>query len=124
MKDLITTLGPCNVCEQEPGVGVASIPGIALSVTWGRTCLGVAECIGPFDIHLSNLASFLIDDLEEADLESADVIQCILDAIEGGAVAPWALQGVVFHDGAYKTMHDALKDERNKLDTTMTPNGE
>lgn len=29
----------CDVCNDEPGVGVAAIPGIPVSVAYGRRCL-------------------------------------------------------------------------------------
>jgi hypothetical protein len=32
-------LGQCEVCQAEPAVGVAAIPGVPMSIAWGRTCL-------------------------------------------------------------------------------------
>ena len=31
--------GGCQCCGKEPSVGVASIPGVPMSIAWGRNCL-------------------------------------------------------------------------------------
>lgn len=32
-------LGECQCCGTEPAVGVASVPGVPMSITWGAECL-------------------------------------------------------------------------------------
>lgn len=32
-------LGNCQCCDNEPGVGVAAIPGVPMSIVWGKECL-------------------------------------------------------------------------------------
>jgi hypothetical protein len=59
----------CEVCKQEAGVGVACIPGIPMSVPFGRACLiqraspywairaNIACCGGPDQVHPDYLES-------------------------------------------------------------------
>lgn len=44
----------CDVCNDEPGVGVASVPGIPMSVAYGKKCL--AANAHPYGILVSHTA--------------------------------------------------------------------
>lgn len=44
----------CEVCGDEPGVGVASIPGVPMSVAYGKRCL--AANAHPYGIVVANTA--------------------------------------------------------------------
>jgi hypothetical protein len=47
-------LGPCQVCDREPAVGVASMPGIPMSFAYGRQCLQANA--HPIEIVVGNTA--------------------------------------------------------------------
>lgn len=44
----------CDVCHDEPMVGVASVPGVPMSVAYGRKCLNANA--HPYDIVVANTA--------------------------------------------------------------------
>lgn len=44
----------CQCCGNEPSVGVASIPGVPMSIAWGRKCLEAG--VVPYDILVANSA--------------------------------------------------------------------
>lgn len=74
----------CEVCNNEPSVGVASVPGIPYSAAYGRECL--QRGADPYQIIRINVA------------------------ICGGvdAVADWAIDRMTFVDGEYMTLREAL----------------
>lgn len=47
-------LGLCQCCENEPAVGVASIPGVPMSIAWGRKCLDAM--VVPYWVAVANTA--------------------------------------------------------------------
>lgn len=75
----------CEVCKQEPMVGVACVPGIPYSAAYGRECLN--RRADPYEIIRINVA-------------------CC-----GGVehVADWALGTMTFVDGEYITLRAALE---------------
>lgn len=74
----------CEVCNNEPSVGVASVPGIPYSAAYGRECL--QRRADPYWIIRANVA-------------------CC-----GGVehTADWALDTMTFADGQYMTLREAL----------------
>lgn len=52
MADL--DLGNCQCCDNEPAVGVASIPGVPMSIAWGRKCLDAQ--VVPYWVAVANSA--------------------------------------------------------------------
>ena len=75
----------CEVCKDEPAIGVASVPGIPYSAAYGRTCL--EKGADPYGIVRANIA-------------------CC-----GGPehVADWVLDSLTFLEGKYLTMREALE---------------
>lgn len=78
-------LGQCEVCKQEPAVGVACVPGIPYSAAYGRNCL--QNYADPYEIVRANIAC--------------------CNGPEN--VAEWVLDGLTFLDGEYITFREALK---------------
>lgn len=75
----------CEVCNKEPMVGVACVPGIPYSAAYGRECL--QRRADPYAIIRINIA-------------------CV-----GGPehAADWALDTMTFVDGEYMTLRAALE---------------
>jgi hypothetical protein len=82
MSGLDVDLGHCDVCEAEPAVGVAAIPGVPMSICWGATCLRrgvlmplwtadytVATCIPPFDPDWKHTAEWFREGMTYVDGE-------------------------------------------------------
>jgi hypothetical protein len=44
----------CDVCDEEPSVGVASVPGMPVSVAYGKTCLQANA--HPWELLVANTA--------------------------------------------------------------------
>ena len=68
-------LGKCQCCNDEPAVGVASLPGIAMSIAWGEKCLK-ADII-PYWAAVANTAC--CDGLENTNPEWQDLVKATLD---------------------------------------------
>lgn len=81
----MTEESKCEVCNQEPMVGVAAVPGIPYSAAYGRECLNRGA--DPYWIIRANVA-------------------CC-----GGAehTADWALDTLTFVDEEYITLRAALE---------------
>lgn len=103
----------CQVCHQNPGVGVASVPGIPISLSWCKICLE-AQCYGPYEIHWTNLSLIACPD---ADLDSDyEILHWeIMESFERGEIIQ-ALKHIIVWRGGYKTMWEALNDGPPKED--------
>jgi hypothetical protein len=77
-------IGQCEVCKQEPAVGVACVPGIPYSAAYGRNCL--QQGADPYEIVRANIA-------------------CCNGPEH---VANWVLDRTIFLDGEYMAMREAL----------------
>lgn len=60
----------CECCESEPGIGVASLLGIPISIMWGRKCLE-ADII-PYWTAVANTAC--LDGLDHSNEEWKDLV--------------------------------------------------
>lgn len=80
-------LGECQVCESEPGVGVAAVPGAPVSVVYGEHCL--AHHAVPLWI---------------ADFNIGDVVP--FDDVGWHHVAEWFREQTVYLDGEYKRVDE------------------
>lgn len=96
----------CQVCEEEPAQGVASVPGISVSLAWCSKCLQNG-CYGPYDLHWANLATVASTTPFEEDNDQK-VHEEIMAAVNAGHIAAWAVEMTVWRDG-YKTMLEALQ---------------
>lgn len=75
MASELPDLGQCQCCENEPSVGVAAIPGVPMSITWGEECLKrhatplwvaditVGDCCNPQAPSWSDLAEWFREQL-------------------------------------------------------------
>lgn len=46
--------GTCQCCGNEPAVGVAAVPGVPMSIAWGRKCLDAR--VMPYWLVVANTA--------------------------------------------------------------------
>lgn len=49
-----TEFGVCECCKSNQAIGVASIPGVPMSISWCQDCLEAG--IAPYDIVVANTA--------------------------------------------------------------------
>jgi hypothetical protein len=88
----------CEVCHDEPALGVASVPGVPVSVAYGRKC--VAANAHPYHILVANTAAIggygeastwwreMVDaTLEHLSIERAKFDQDVTECLDDMAVA-------------------------------------
>lgn len=85
--------GVCQVCESEPAIGVASVPGVPISMAYGRKCLEANA--HPYEIVVINTA--MLGGLDQAapwwdqlvtdTLEHLEIPRSTFDSDVAGAVA-------------------------------------
>lgn len=66
----MTDMGSCLVCEMEPAVAVVAIPGLPISVPYGRGCLEANA--HPYQLLVANTAT--IGGIEHAALWWRDMV--------------------------------------------------
>lgn len=47
--------GTCECCGREPAIGVAAVPGMPISIAWGKCCL--AAGVIPYKLAVANTAA-------------------------------------------------------------------
>lgn len=102
MTTVDMSYGRCQCCRREPAIGVASIPGVPMSIAWCPTCLraGVlpidilavtaAECGGDYE----DMAEWWLDGYLAPSLHHFNVTLDQFDAMVQQNIADWKAAGL------------------------------
>jgi hypothetical protein len=92
----------CDICDREPMVGVAAVPGFPVSLAWCRECL-VNSVLPMFCVEATVCDGELTikESFDKWDIKSVDQM----------GLAYWFLESSTWHDGKYVNIKEFLETQ-------------